>query len=350
MSRIETLTPEQEALIPVIRDKWRRIVLSTEPIERKRAKKAAKTAYAAIDLKEPRVIFCDNPHAAYKAASAALEAFARKGKRLIGFWMWPQLESQIQKQIESHLRYQLKDQLRISPWRWADIIRCPRHPGVFDREYLTWINEYVSWFDFCISVLNCEYDSKMWEGLQSLVKNCGWIFPFDKVCIVSARPIQLSFDNQQRLHAEGQPAIQFADGYSLYFYHGRRLPEKYEKLHPREWKVQWILEEDNSEVRRILIQEIGYTRICQELQANELDYWQEYTLLKIDDIKDDVAELNEENEDEDVEQISIYLLKMTCPSTGFIHALRVPPDMKSAREAIRWVNWGIDPEEFGVQT
>jgi hypothetical protein len=64
MSRIETLTPEQEALIPVIRDKWRRIVLSTEPIERKRAKKAAKTAYAAIDLKEPRVIFCDNPHAA----------------------------------------------------------------------------------------------------------------------------------------------------------------------------------------------------------------------------------------------------------------------------------------------
>jgi len=28
----------------------------------------------------------------------------------------------------------------------------------------------------------------------------------------------------------------------------------------------------------------------------------------------------------------------------------VPPDMKSAREAIRWVNWGIDPEEFCVQT
>lgn len=46
----------------------------------------------------------------------------------------------------------------------------------------------------------------------------------------------------------------------------------------------------------------------------------------------------------------IYLLKMTCPSTSFIHALRVPPEVKSAREAISWVNWGIDPEEFGVQT
>lgn len=41
---------------------------------------------------------------------------------------------------------------------------------------------------------------------------------------------------------------------------------------------------------------------------------------------------------------------MTCPSTGFIHILRVPPDVTSAREGIRWVNWGIDPEDFSVQT
>jgi len=41
---------------------------------------------------------------------------------------------------------------------------------------------------------------------------------------------------------------------------------------------------------------------------------------------------------------------MICPSTGFIHALRVPPNMNSVREGIRWVNWGIDPEEFVVQT
>ncbi len=73
----------------------------------------------------------------------------------------------------------------------------------------------------------------------------------------------------------------------------------------------------------------------QELPATELDSWQEYTLLKIDN---------------QVDIEPIYLLKMTCPSTGFIHALRVPPDLKSAREAIRWINWGIDPEEFSAQT
>ena len=112
------------------------------------------------------------------------------------------------------------------------------------------------------------------------------------------------------------------------------LPKKY--FHPQEqWQPQWLLSEKNAEIRRLLIQTIGYDRICQELEAIELDAWREYTLLGID--------IN-------VDEEPIYLLKMTCPSTGHLHVLRVPPEMNSAREAIRWVNWGIDPEEFSVQT
>jgi internalin A len=70
------------------------------------------------------------------------------------------------------------------------------------------------------------------------------------------------------------------------------------------------------------------------LSAKQIDSWQEYALLQIDNA--------------DAEPIC--LLKMTCPSTGFIHALRVPPNLTSARKAIRWVNWDIDAEEFSVQT
>ena len=112
------------------------------------------------------------------------------------------------------------------------------------------------------------------------------------------------------------------------------MPEKYGQLHPYQWQSQWLLTEDNAEVRRVLIQGIGYDRIIQELSAQQIDSWQEYALLQIDNA--------------DVEPIC--LLKMTCPSTGFIHALRVPPNLTSARDAIRWVNWEIDPEEFSVQS
>jgi hypothetical protein len=44
-TKIEKLTPEQEALIPVYREKWRRIVLSTDAIDRQKASNAVKAAY-----------------------------------------------------------------------------------------------------------------------------------------------------------------------------------------------------------------------------------------------------------------------------------------------------------------
>lgn len=84
----------------------------------------------------------------------------------------------------------------------------------------------------------------------------------------------------------------------------------------------------------MLIQQLSYERLCQELAAKTLDSWREYTLLNIGYV--------------DVEPI--HLLKMTCPSTNYTHVLRMPPHITRAREAIRWINWDIDPEAFAVET
>lgn len=189
--------------------------------------------------------------------------------------------------------------------------------------------------DFLNSVLNLSPFEKEQEVLQNLIEDCGWMIPYKRLCIVCDRPRILKFDSDDRLHAEGEPAVQFTDGFCLYAYHGVTLSEKYGSVHPHQWQAKWLLKETNAELRRVLIQGIGYARICQELQAIELDNWQEYALLKIDAAAD-------------VEPI--VLLKMTCPSTNHIHVLRVPPELQSAREAIAWVNWGIAPEDFAVQT
>ncbi|MGF1490142.1 MAG: hypothetical protein ACFBSE_23890 [Prochloraceae cyanobacterium] len=76
----------------------------------------------------------------------------------------------------------------------------------------------------------------------------------------------------------------------------------------------------------------GFLRIeqhqGQELEAVEIDNWREYTLLKID---------------KNIDIEPIYLLKMVCLSTNYIHVLRVPPNMTTARVAITWVNCGETP-------
>ena len=127
------------------------------------------------------------------------------------------------------------------------------------------------------------------------------------------------------------------------------LPRRY-WMKFSEWKPLWLLDEDNAEIRRILIERVGYEKICTELDADPIDTWREYELIKIDlfalksfsfNSFQDFIELN------NPEQI-IALLKMRCPSTAHIHLLRVPPEMTSAESAITWVNHGIHPDEFTV--
>jgi hypothetical protein len=112
-----------------------------------------------------------------------------------------------------------------------------------------------------------------------------------------------------------------------------------------DWKAEWLLDEDNAEIRRVLIEQVGYEKICEELNAIDLDTWREYTLLKIDGI-----EAVYDEDEKPIDREPMVLLKMTCPSTQHIHILRVPPEMESAEAAITWVNHGIHPDKFAVQT
>jgi leucine-rich repeat protein SHOC2 len=112
-----------------------------------------------------------------------------------------------------------------------------------------------------------------------------------------------------------------------------------------DWEPEWLLDEDNTEIKRILIEQLGYEKICAELNSITLDTWREYTLLKIDRIEAVYDEFYKF-----IAREPMVLLKMTCPSTAHIHILRVPPDMESAETAITWVNHGIHPDDFAVQT
>lgn len=341
--RIEKLTPEQEALIPVYRDKWRKIALSTERIDRGKAADAVKAAYELIGVPKPEIIFFDSPYAAARHVYWGISYSELDYNDLL-----PQLYSKLPNtnipffdQLNLLEDKQLFEQIRqfemillseaAERLEEEDGQLCEEFDeGHMQTDILCW---ECGWFDFCVSV--SEENHLEWEIYQNLLRHCGRIYAYKEACLVCDRPTKLSFNNQNRLHAEAEPAIEFADGFKAYAHHGVHLPERYGKIPPQQWQAQWLLEENNAELRRVLIQGIGYTRIIEELQATELDTWQEYTLLKIDN---------------NVDVEPIYLLKMTCPSTDFIHVLRVPPDMQSAREAIRWVNWGIEPEDFAVQT
>ncbi|WP_199332888.1 hypothetical protein [Nostoc sp. FACHB-190] len=73
MLLIEKLTPEQEALIPVYREKWRQIALSTERIDREKAADAVNAVYKILGCDEPQIVFFDSPYAALEEFIVQLE-------------------------------------------------------------------------------------------------------------------------------------------------------------------------------------------------------------------------------------------------------------------------------------
>ncbi|HEY9650501.1 MAG TPA: hypothetical protein V6C95_07550 [Coleofasciculaceae cyanobacterium] len=240
---LETLTPEQEALIPVYRNKWRKIALSTEPIDKQKATEAVKAAYNLIRSPEPEIVFFDSPHAALKLI------LERDLLNQPYSQLWSQLRNQLCKEIYKQIGKPLRQNLSLlldsqldSVWSEANVWSPPLEnpdPYVGGMHYFRErMNQYChsfiipefwactsSWFDFCISVLNCDYDPKKWELYQSLIKNSGWLFSYPEICIVCYRPRILSFNHQGQLHAEGSPAMQFSDGYSVYAHEGAILPD-----------------------------------------------------------------------------------------------------------------------------
>jgi hypothetical protein len=155
------LTDEQEALIPECRAKWRLIENKIESIDRTKAIETINTAYSISSYSEPEILWYDNPLTAIQEVT----------------------------HIENFRSYLGRS--------WACL------------------------FDFCISVLKLHYDKKKWTVIQQLVQNCGFLLQYENVCVACDRPSKLSFDAENLLHADGEPALQFADGYSIFAIHGK---------------------------------------------------------------------------------------------------------------------------------
>jgi len=109
---------------------------------------------------------------------------------------------------------------------------------------------------------------------ESLALSSGWTWWHDDVCAISDRIGSISRDSRFRLHNENGPASAYPDGWSIYAVHGivvqRRIIESPETITAKE-----IQDENNAEIRRIMLDKFGIPRYIQEVGALELsrDNW-----------------------------------------------------------------------------
>ncbi|MCC5635058.1 hypothetical protein LC593_04165 [Nostoc sp. CHAB 5844] len=97
---------------------------------------------------------------------------------------------------------------------------------------------------------------------------------------------------------------------------------------------QDILNTDNVELRRVLIERIGYEKFIQQvgglIRDRDYDAGGERQLIYIP-FEDDEA---------------LMVLKVICPSTKHTHILRVPPDMQTCHQAAAWIAGFNNPDDY----
>ncbi|MBR8831099.1 MAG: hypothetical protein N5P05_003806 [Chroococcopsis gigantea SAG 12.99] len=99
-------------------------------------------------------------------------------------------------------------------------------------------------------------------------------------------------------------------------------------------KGQDILFIENVELRRQLIEQIGYENFLQQvggiIRDRDRDAGGERQLIYIPFDDDE----------------PFMALKVTCPSTGQIHVLRVPPHMRRCHQAAAWIAGFDNPDDY----
>lgn len=268
----QKLTAEQEALLPIYRDKWLEIGLSTEPLDFEKAKIAVCAAYESAGLSKPTKFY---------TAKSPVDAI-----RVIQE-LNPKMKA---KDIFNDMTY-----------------------GCHDAN---WIGFYQYFRD----VLDLKVCEKL-NGLIDLTSHCGWLNMYEDTVVFQDRPQHIKFDDQNRLHCENGPAILYRDGYSIYAWHGVRTPAEW-ITNKGELTAKAALTWKNMEQRRAACEIVGWARVLRELNASIIESDEDPmigTLLEVD-----IPDIGKEK-----------FLKVLC-GTGREFAIPVPPKMKTALEANAW--------------
>jgi hypothetical protein len=187
-------------------------------------------------------------------------------------------------------------------------------------------------YDFLSRTFGLE-ESAALNGLTELARSAGWWWPHRSAVIVCERPVRLFQDDRGRLHGESGPAIVYPDGWSIWAWHGVRVPRRVIEQ-PEALPASEVLAEPDPEVRRVMIERLGNDRFLRDAGATRVAEDETGVLWRVD-LPDD----------EPLLCIEVTNASPAPDATFRRYVLRVPPDMRTPREAVAWT-FALDSRDY----
>jgi hypothetical protein len=140
-----------------------------------------------------------------------------------------------------------------------------------------------------------------------------------------------------RLHAADQPAVVWPDGSERWYWNGIAVPEPIAAARDQ-LTADLVARIDNQEVRRVALERIGWPRFLDTAQA-ELRAHDDFGKLWDTGIRLDGERTH-----------LVEVVNATAEPDGSYrrYFLRVPPTVRTAREAVAWTFGFNDPEEYAI--
>ena len=192
---------------------------------------------------------------------------------------------------------------------------------------------YAAYISFFRHVVNLPIDYSKWMHWETAAE-AGPRVMHEKFCFVSERPEVLLVDEQNRPHCEDGPFCRWRDGWALYSWHGVRTPQ-WVIEHPELITPDKIFDEDNAEVRRVMIERYGKERLINDERVQFIDrdedHLVDYYLVTLGG-----------------EGVVWGLIGMTCKTTGKFTVEWANPDHPSALAAVA-ASFGMTAEEYAPE-
>ncbi len=103
---------------------------------------------------------------------------------------------------------------------------------------------------------------------------------------------------------------------------------------PETITAEEVLGEQNAELRRVLLERMGYERFLAQARAQVVDRDRdaggERRLLRVPLVNDE----------------PLVCVAVLCPSTGRQYLIRVPPNMRTCRQAVAWIAGFDNPDDY----
>ena len=172
-----------------------------------------------------------------------------------------------------------------------------------------------------------------------------WLFP--EVAFVVDRPAFLKLDGDGALHSDMGPAVRFRDGEELQAVHGVAVPDHiFER--PESITIEDIDSQGNAEVRRVMIDRMGTQRYLELAGARKVHEDEAGVLWRRGSTTERYMPSRGRHLLSFTRAIAyVEVVNGTAEPDGTSkrYFLRVPPQMRTAREAVAWT-YGLSEAEY----